>query len=195
MLRKQPSQGRSNRSVGLILDAAIQVLKSYSYRQATTNRIAERAGVSVGTVYQYFTSKDEVFDALIEREADRYLTGLESRLPGSGVPHRQAVRSLMEAGYAHRDVIHSLRSVMRHIPADRSVKHSRYLRNGLHKLIVRFLESLGPLSGLDDLPLAADVIIGLSEGLTYLGRVQRSPEELVEIMTEAVSRYLLIGTG
>jgi AcrR family transcriptional regulator len=170
-------------------------LRTHNYRQATTNRIAERAGVSVGTLYQYFTNKDEIFDALIEREADRYLAGLECNLPRPGIPHRQAIRTLMEAGYAHHDVIQSLRAVMRHIPSGRSARHSRYLRDGLHQLIIRFLESLGPLPGLDDLSLSADVIIGLSEGLTYLGRVQRSPEELVDIMTEAVSRYLLVGNS
>jgi len=192
--RRRPSQERSRESVDIILEASAQVLQAYGYKGATTNRIAERAGVSVGTLYQYFNNKDEIFDALIQQEGINYLAALEESIPGVDVPLRQAIRELLEAGYSHHRLVLGLRVVMRNLPNVAYAQRSRYLRRELHNLVVRFLESRGPLEGLDDLSLAADVIIAQCEGLTYLGRVDRSAEELIDVLTEALSRYLLAGT-
>jgi AcrR family transcriptional regulator len=194
MQRKQPSQQRSRATTNTILDASAQVLIELGYSRATTNRIANRAGCSVGTLYQYFTNKDEIFVALIQREADSYLCELEKCLPASGMPRERAIRGFMEAGYANPSLIHTLRVVMRHLPKEGSAVHSQYLRNGLHKLTMKLLERLGPFQEEPDLSLTADIIIGLSEGLTYLGRVQRTPKELADIMTNFVIQYLQVST-
>jgi AcrR family transcriptional regulator len=50
-----------------ILDAAAQVLLAKGYERATTDRIAERAGVSIGSVYEYFPNKESIFAALTLR--------------------------------------------------------------------------------------------------------------------------------
>ena len=192
--RRKPSQERSRESVDVLIEASAQVLQERGYKGATTNRIAERAGVSVGTLYQYFNNKDEIFDALIEQEGIRYLSALEESIPGLEVPLKQALRTLLEAGYSHHRLVLGLRVVMRNLPSVAYAQRSRYLRRELHGLVVRFLEKRGPIEGLDDLSLAADVIIAQCEGLTYLGRVDRSPEELIEILTEALTRYLLAGS-
>lgn len=55
--RKQPQQARSNELVAAILDAAIQVLAKEGAQRFTTARVAERAGVSIGSLYQYFPNK------------------------------------------------------------------------------------------------------------------------------------------
>ena len=65
--RKQPSQARAKRTWHILLDGAAQVLVREGYEKATTDRIAERAGVSVGTLYEYFPNKDSVFAALQRR--------------------------------------------------------------------------------------------------------------------------------
>ena len=52
--RKQPVQARSEATVSALCQASIQVLLAVGYRRLTTTRVAERAGVSVGTLYQYF---------------------------------------------------------------------------------------------------------------------------------------------
>jgi len=192
--RRRPSQERSRESVDVIIEASAQVLQDYGYRGATTNRIAERAGVSVGTLYQYFNNKDEIFDALIQQEGIRYLSALEDNIPGVEVPLRQAIRSLLEAGYSHHRLVMGLRVVMRNLPSVAYAQRSRYLRRELHRLVVKFLENRGPIDGLDDVSLAADVIIAQCEGLTYLGRVDRSAEELIDVLTDALTRYLLAGT-
>jgi AcrR family transcriptional regulator len=65
--RKLPLQGRSEATVEAILQAATQVFERYGYAAGTTNRIAERAGVSIGSVYQYFPNKDAILVALVRQ--------------------------------------------------------------------------------------------------------------------------------
>ena len=67
---KQPVQQRSRHTVDAILEAAVQVFESHGYAAGTTARIAARAGVSVGTLYQYFPNKDAILAALAERHLD-----------------------------------------------------------------------------------------------------------------------------
>lgn len=69
--RKRPSQARSRATVDTILDAATQVFELRGYAGGTTNRIAERAGVSIGSVYEYFPNKDAIVVALANRELER----------------------------------------------------------------------------------------------------------------------------
>lgn len=74
--RKLPVQQRSKVTVKDILLAAAQVFETHGYAAGTTNRIAERAGVSIGTLYQYFPSKEAIAVALLERhiaDTDRRL--------------------------------------------------------------------------------------------------------------------------
>ncbi len=62
--RKLPKQARSQTTVEAILQAAAQVFECHGYAAGTTNRIATRAGVSIGTLYQYFPNKDAILVAL-----------------------------------------------------------------------------------------------------------------------------------
>lgn len=68
--RKRPVQDRSQATVGYVLEAAAQLFGEFGYEQTTTNRVAERAGVSVGSVYQYFPSKEALLVALAERHLE-----------------------------------------------------------------------------------------------------------------------------
>lgn len=68
--RKRPRQARATVTLDAIFEATIQVLVSDGPRRLTTTRVAERAGVSVGTMYQYFPHKQALFYALNERYLD-----------------------------------------------------------------------------------------------------------------------------
>ena len=63
--RKTPQQARSNASVHAILQATLQVLRKHGKARLTTTRVAERAGVSVGTLYQYFPNKTALLQAVL----------------------------------------------------------------------------------------------------------------------------------
>jgi AcrR family transcriptional regulator len=66
--RKTPLQKRSEETVAVILEAAARVLELHGFEGFNTNAIAERAGVSIGSLYQYFRSKDALLSGLIGRE-------------------------------------------------------------------------------------------------------------------------------
>lgn len=69
--RKRPRQARSQATVDVIFEATIQVLLSQGSQRLTTTRVAERAGVSVGTLYQYYPNKQALLYAVLERHLDR----------------------------------------------------------------------------------------------------------------------------
>jgi AcrR family transcriptional regulator len=92
--RKQPRQTRSLATVNTIFEATIQVLVSDGPRRLTTTRVAHRAGVSVGTLYQYFPHKAALFYALNER----YLVSLSERIEAACLAqHGAGLAQMVEA--------------------------------------------------------------------------------------------------
>ena len=75
--RKRPVQARSEATVEALFEASIQVLLSTGYRKLTTTRVAERAGVSVGTLYQYFPNREALILSLIERYLEDLVGSIE----------------------------------------------------------------------------------------------------------------------
>lgn len=73
--RKSPRQERSRQTVEAILAATAHILAAKGYEQASTNAIADRAGVSIGSLYQYFPNKESLVTAVIEQvyESDKAL--------------------------------------------------------------------------------------------------------------------------
>jgi AcrR family transcriptional regulator len=91
--RKCPRQARSAVTVEAIFEATIQVLLSAGPTRLNTTRIAERAGVSVGTLYQYFPNKQALLLAVLER----YLTKLMDVLEAACIERRGATAEVMTA--------------------------------------------------------------------------------------------------
>ena len=188
---RKPAQSRSRQSFAAIVEASAQVLEEQGYKGATTNRIAERAGVSVGTLYQYFRSKDEIFTALIEKESIAYLAAIEKNVPGPEIPLDKAIRHMLEVGYANHGLIIGIREVVRHTPAEFYEGRLRRVRTELHRIAVCFLEAQKPLpTGLEDIELTADILIAIREGMTLFSRFDSTPEQLIDILAKALSRYL-----
>lgn len=100
-LKKAPVQDRAQRTIDTLLEAATQFIERDEDDKLTTNRIAERAGFSVGTLYQYFPNKEAILLALARRASHRLLDEMEAsddRAFASG----KAVREIM------RDNIHTM---------------------------------------------------------------------------------------
>lgn len=76
--RKQPQQARSQATVDAIFDATIQVLLAEGLQRLTTIRVAERAGVSIGTLYQYFPQKQALLFAVLQRHLERVVSATEA---------------------------------------------------------------------------------------------------------------------
>src|SRR5213082_1988183 len=75
--RKRPRQDRSKATVDAILTATARILMADGYDRASTNRIALAAGVSVGSLYQYFPSKEALVAALVENHLGRMREALD----------------------------------------------------------------------------------------------------------------------
>ena len=99
MLKKMPQQERSRAMVGSILEAATRILGSRPLCEATTNQIAALAGVGIGSLYQYFGSKDDIVECLLEQHRVDSLALAERVLretPGSvAARYRAMLRELL----------------------------------------------------------------------------------------------------
>ena len=98
--RKQPLQARSRETVGAIVEATARILEKDGHDGFTTNAVAERAGVSIGTLYQYFPDKEALLGALIARETSLLVAEAEA---ASAQPYGPAALDvLIGAAVAHQ---------------------------------------------------------------------------------------------
>jgi AcrR family transcriptional regulator len=95
--RKQPQQARSTDLVAAILEAAVQVLAKEGAGRFTTARVAEKAGVSVGSVYQYFPNKAAILFRLQSDEWRQTTDMLRLILEDAGRPPLDRLRTLVHA--------------------------------------------------------------------------------------------------
>src|SRR5215472_15006616 len=104
--RKAPGQARSQETVGVILEAAARILESDGLRGFNTNAIAAKAGVSIGSLYQYFPNKDSIVLALITNFEETFhdtIVKTVKKGKGQGLKTRLrlVVRALVSAHYDH----------------------------------------------------------------------------------------------
>ncbi len=95
--RKQPKQARAHDLVAAVLDAAVQVLRSEGAVHFTTARVAERAGVSVGSLYQYFPNKAAILFRLQIDEWRRTTDMIGTILKNTSAAPLQRLRELVHA--------------------------------------------------------------------------------------------------
>ena len=116
--RKTPVQRRSRATVAVILEAAAHVLEERGHAGFTTNHVAQRAGVSIGSLYQYFSDKDALLTALVSHVVDGTERALLERLarmrPGAVSDEawaRAFIRVWSEShGEAHHPLLHAISS-------------------------------------------------------------------------------------
>lgn len=99
--RKTPRQARAQATVETILEAAAQLLERDGEAGFNTNALAERAGVSIGTLYRYFADKRAILLALARREKARHDAVIERATAGAGegglAPDRAMIRAFLQA--------------------------------------------------------------------------------------------------
>jgi AcrR family transcriptional regulator len=194
--RKAPRQDRSKVTVDAILDATAHVLVTDGYDQTSTNRVALRAGVSIGSLYQYFPNKEALVGELVDRFSSQILelllNGLRER---AELPPEELARELVSAMVRIKRRDPNLARVLREqIP--RVGRMQRYEKE-LDQLILAveaYFERWRERLRHDDLAMAAFVAVHAADAATHAGVTRRphvSDEVLIDHATDLVLSYLL----
>ncbi len=155
--RKQPRQARSKATVAAILEAAAQLLREGGLDRMNSNAVAERAGVSIGSYYQYFPNRDALMVELIRREQRGHLERVRAAVSASeGLDLAQTVRVLVRAAMAHHHADALLATAIDHeearLPVDAIVAQTFDEAGKL--LIQMFARFAGELTSVDPLRAA-----------------------------------------
>jgi AcrR family transcriptional regulator len=174
--RRRPTQSRAQETVNAILGAVIRLLKRGGASAITTNSIAETAGVSIGSVYQYFPNKQAVFVTLHERHIEQVDQVLQRKISESaGEPLDRLVSRLMdgmiEVHTADPELAALLDSEVPH-RADRAGEFSIRLYEPLRKALVPHASSLG---GAAKLNLRAFLLANMLEAFGHAVVLRRPP--------------------
>ena len=201
--RKQASQARSRATVDALVEATARILVKEGFDKASTNRIAETAGVSVGSLYQYFPSKEALVAAVIDRHNGELMQLVRGALAEvAGLPLEKAVRRIVTVAIdAHRLDPRLHRVLAEQIPrTGRLAKVEAFNRDyfGLFRdYLGRHQKRSGAKLRVADPDLAAFVCVTSIEALTHTAVLHR-PEmlsdegaaRLVDEATRLVMRYL-----
>jgi AcrR family transcriptional regulator len=196
--RKQPQQARSRATVTAVLDAMIRILDLEGPDAATTTRVAEVAGISIGTLYQYFSHRDAILDALQDREFERAMEIMQRVLGAHGAQGpaedvaREVIRSLLSM-HAEAPGLHRVLALegLRVTPAAR-----------VHAFDMRAIGVIRGFLAASPLPIrrknldAAAFVVFQSVRASLLARMLESPpgvddETLTEELTDMLLRYLV----
>uniref|UniRef100_A0AAU3H8F8 TetR/AcrR family transcriptional regulator n=1 Tax=Streptomyces sp. NBC_01401 TaxID=2903854 RepID=A0AAU3H8F8_9ACTN len=192
--RRKPRQVRAELTRERILTAAAHVFAEYGYAAGTTNRIAERARISIGSLYQYFPNKDAVLAELLVRHIDRGAWMQADQLDLSAGSLESMVRALVrDAIDNHRDDPQLLRIMFEEAPLSQELLDTvdRHQKNRVGQ--VRDLLARHPDVRVQDLDTAAELIVFTVEVNTHklMADPRTIPVEMFEKeLVGMVTRYL-----
>jgi AcrR family transcriptional regulator len=195
-------QKRSRVTVNALIQATARILVREGFDKASTNRIAEVAGVSVGSLYQYFPSKEALVAAVIDRHSQEVMQAVRGEFAGAlELPIEQAVRKLVAVAVkAHRIDPKLHRVLSEQIPRVGRLENVATFNRQNYALFANYLErhreEILPI----DLGLAAFVCVTSIEALTHTAVLHQkmvsddAVNALVEHATRLVVGYLTTGT-
>jgi AcrR family transcriptional regulator len=195
--RREPKQLRARQTVEVTLDAVVRVIKRHGIGAVTTNRIAEAAGVSIGSVYQYFPDKGAIFLALHERHVDEVSRLVESTLvTHAGASLEVLVRALLDAlvdAHAHDPELYEL---LLTVPrrTDGARDFAVRLRGALQLAIGARARALTP----HELDRVLFVVTNMIDSLSHAAVLRRPPRLSLAAAKEegvrAIVAYLRVST-
>lgn len=193
--RKKPVQARSQATLEAILDAATRVLVEDGYERTTTNRIAEVAGVSIGSLYQYFPNLDAIVAALVDRHEAKMLEHLGRMvMEVAGKPIEEAVRAYVTALLAVHAENPRLHQVFTRQLVRTDLEKIRQIQTRAEAAVRMWLESHRDTIRPRNIDLAAFILVMAVETVTHAALLDR-PEVLkdgafAEEVTRLVVAYL-----
>jgi AcrR family transcriptional regulator len=192
--RKSASQERSRLTVTTLVEATARVLVKEGYENASTNKIASTAGVSIGSLYQYFPSKEALVAAVIERhKQDMMQLFRESLAKAMSRPIEAAVRELVTVMIeAHRVDPRLHRVLVEEVPRAGRLEVEAFDREAC-TLVRAYLETHRSELDVADLDMAAFICVATVESLTHAAVVHR-PDALTDkigVFIEALTRLIV----
>ncbi|WP_348638427.1 helix-turn-helix domain-containing protein [Paraburkholderia sp. D15] len=187
--RRAPTQPRSERMVATLLEAAAQVLESKGLEGFNTNAVAERAGVSIGSLYQYFPSKDALTFALMQRESDLfYRDALAARDHAGGPDALDHLISVSVRQQFARPTLARLLDVEESRPHMRAALSAK---GSMRTLLMEIIEREG-LPPQENLVVASRDLMAIIRGLVDAAgeREETDMASLIRRVTAAVLGYL-----
>jgi AcrR family transcriptional regulator len=193
--RTRPVQARSKLMVERILAAATQVLASHGYGQMSTNRVAEAAGVSVGSLYRYFSDKDEIFDVLRLRASDAILQRLTGAIaeaarqpPRVGV--RAVVSSLVAALEEHEAVV---RALVNEVPMGTQANVLPEIERGLSTFTRIYVAQQVPQMATEEMDARIYLAMGVTLNSCLRIALEKPPELDAGHLVDLVVDMLVLG--
>jgi AcrR family transcriptional regulator len=193
--RTRPVQARSKLMVERILAAATQVLASHGYGQMSTNRVAEAAGVSVGSLYRYFSDKDEIFDVLRLRASDAILQRLTGAIaeaarqpPRAGV--RAVVSSLVAALEEHEAVV---RALVNEVPMGTQANVLPEIERGLSTFTRIYVAQQVPQMATEEMDARIYLAMGVTLNSCLRIALEKPPELDAGHLVDLVVDMLVLG--
>ena len=197
--RKSASQERSRLTINTILEATTRVLMKDGYDRASTNRIAAAAGVSIGSLYQYFPSKEALVAAVSERHSREVLQLMRNVLAKVAArPIEVAAREFVTVAIEGHRVNPKLHRVLaEQIPRIGRLQNVEAINQDVHALTRGYLDAHRDEIDVADLDLAAFICVTTVEALTHTAVLHRpdmladgKAEQFVDDVTDVVVRYL-----
>lgn len=193
--RKRPRQERAQQTVDALLQATAQVLSVRGWAGTTTNHIAKRAGVSIGTLYEYFPSKNALVNALMERHLDE----AESRLSdlATGLSERPAsLEAVVQAIVAAMVELHAASPRLHYVlfeEAPQTPSMQRRIRRMEDTHTRTFADILPRLVSVADPDVSARVVVEVLETVTHRWIVSRDAEPLPRHRMQQELERLVLG--
>ena len=197
--RKQASQERSRATVDALIEATARLLVREGFDKASTNRIAQEAGVSIGSLYQYYPSKEALVAAVIDRHNQDLMQLVRGALAKvAALPLEQAVRKIVAVAIdAHRLDPRLHRVLAEQIPRTGRLEKVEAFNRDYYGLFRDYLERHRDKLRTVDLGLAAFVCVTSIEALAHTAVLHRpgmltdeAVGTLVDEATRLVMRYL-----
>ncbi len=196
--RKQPRQARSTRLVAAILEAAVRVLVRDGARRFTTARVAERAGISVGSLYQYFPNKEAILFRLQAQEWRQTIDQLGRILGDAKVAPPERLRTAVRMFFRSECDEAAFRSALEEAaPLYREAPESRAHAEECRQLMERFMKDAMPRASARDRAFAADlvgtVMSSVGKAVSSQNRSRSEVDELAVAIGEMFCGYLNTG--
>jgi len=194
--RKNASQQRSRATVDALVEATARILVKEGFEKASTNRIAEIAGVSVGSLYQYFPSKEALVAAVIDRHNEEIMGLVRVALTEvADLEIEKAVRKLVTVAIeAHRIDPKLHRVLAEQIPRTGQLKDVEAFNREVHTLVRAYLESRRKEMRKIDPGMATFICVSAIEAVahnTVLNQAEMLSEKTVRTLVDETTRMVV----